>query len=77
MAVSTVFKNNRTQAIRMPAEMRFDDSIKKVEVRAVGKERIISPVESSWDSFFHADLTPTEDFMSERADQNQEERENI
>lgn len=75
MSASTIFNNNRTQSVRLPAEMRFPDSVKKVEVRAVGQERIISPAESAWDSFFLGAATATEDFMAERASQAQPERE--
>ncbi|MBS4097936.1 MAG: antitoxin [Sulfuricella sp.] len=77
MATSTLFNNNRTQAVRLPTDMRFPDSIKKVEVRAVGQERIIAPAESAWDSFFLATPAPTEDFLAERADQTQPEREGL
>lgn len=77
MSISTVFTNNRTQAVRLPAEMRFPDSVKKVEVRTKGLERIISPATSSWDSFFLGSTTPTADFMSERASQSQPERDSL
>ena len=77
MTITTVFNNNRTQAVRLPAEMRFPDSVKKVEVRSKGQERIISPVTSSWDSFFLGSTTPTPDFMSERASQVQSERDSL
>jgi antitoxin VapB len=77
MSASTVFNNNRTQAVRLPAEMRFPDSVKKVEVRIVGQERIIAPAESAWDSFFLDAATATEDFMTERASQTQPERESL
>ncbi len=77
MTISTVFNNNRTQAVRLPADMRFPDSVKKVEVRASGRERIIAPAESTWDSFFHGAATVTDDFMSERASQLQSERESL
>lgn len=77
MTISTVFNNNRTQAVRLPAEMRFPDSVKRVEVRVAGQERIIAPAESSWDSFFLGTLTATDDFMSERASQFQLERESL
>lgn len=75
METGTVFVNNRTQAVRLPAGTRFPDSVKKVQVRVVGKERILSPVDSSWDSFFLGDATVTDDFLSERASQEQPERE--
>ena len=52
MAISTVFINNRTQAVRLPAEVRLPEGVKRVTVRAIGSERIIAPVENTWDSFF-------------------------
>ncbi len=75
MATSTVFNNNRTQAVRLPAEMRFPDRVKKVDVRAVGQERIIAPADHAWDSFFLGGQAASEDFMAERASQQQPERE--
>ena len=77
MTTSTLFNNNRTQAVRLPADVRFPDSIKKVEVRAVGAERIIAPANAAWDSFFLGNQTATEDFMAERASQTQAERESF
>ena len=75
MAQGSIFVNNRSQAVRLPAEMRFPKNINKVNVRAVGKERILSPVENTWDSFFLSDQGVTDDFMTERASQTQSERE--
>jgi antitoxin VapB len=77
MTSSTVFTNNRTQAVRLPAEMRFPDTVKKVEVRVSGQERIIAPAETTWDSFFLGATSATEDFMAERASQSQPERESF
>lgn len=74
METGTVFITNRTQAVRLPAGTRFPDSVKKVQVRIVGKERILCPVDSSWDSFFLGDNTVTDDFLSERASQEQADR---
>lgn len=75
MSTSTVFINNRTQAVRLPADVRLPEDIKQVSVRAVGKERIIAPLQSSWDSFFMGENKATNDFMAERASQEQAERE--
>jgi antitoxin VapB len=75
MTDSTVFTNNRTQAVRLPADTRFPDSVKKVAVRVVGVERIVAPIHATWDSFFLAGPMPTEDFMAERASQEQAARE--
>ena len=62
-------------AVRLPAETRFPDHVKKVTVRVLGQDRVLSPVENSWDSFFHSDECVTDDFMQERATQEQPERE--
>lgn len=75
MSISTVFINNRTQAVRIPADVRLPENVKQVTVRAIGKERIIAPLESTWDSFFINPLNVTDDFMPERATQTQPERE--
>lgn len=69
MAITTVFTNNRSQAVRLPADLRLPDTVKQVSVRARGKERIIAPLESSWDSFFHDGQTVSDDFLQERAPQ--------
>jgi len=52
MPKGSVFVNNRTQAVRLPAETRFPDDVKQVTVRVIGKDRVLSPVDSAWDSFF-------------------------
>ncbi len=75
MPIGSVFVNNRTQAVRLPAETRFPDNVKKVTVRVLGKDRVLSPVENTWDSFFHSDERVTDDFMQEGATQEQSERE--
>ena len=75
MAISTVFTNNRTQAVRLPAEMRLPDNVRKVNVRAKGRERIIAPIENMWDNFFLSEEGVSEDFMNERGSQEQGDRE--
>lgn len=78
MTQSTVFMNNRTQAVRLPAHMRFSENVKKVNVRKVGLERIIAPEGAVWDSFFAPDAPAvTDDFMSSRDDGSQSEREDF
>lgn len=75
MTITTVFTNNRSQAVRLPADVRLPDGVKKVRVRARGVERIISPVGHTWDEFFLNGPRATDDFMVERAAQEQGERE--
>jgi antitoxin VapB len=77
MATGTVFVNNRTQSVRLPSEVRLPEGVKRVNVRVVGKDRIISPISETWDSFFAADnnLVVSDDFMETRATQSQSPRE--
>jgi antitoxin VapB len=77
MNLGSVFKNNRTQAVRLPAESRFPENVKKVVVRVVGQDRILSPLTNTWDSFFLSEDGVTDDFMTERASQYQSERESF
>lgn len=77
MDVGTVFVNNRTQAVRLPVDSRFPENVKKVVVRVVGKDRILSPVENTWDSFFLSEDGVSDDFMTERASQEQSARESF
>lgn len=77
MAIGTVFTNNRTQAVRLPVEVRLPEGVHKVNVRARGHERIISPLDQTWDSFFLNAPVVSDDFMQERASQQQQERESF
>jgi antitoxin VapB len=77
MAISTVFTNNRTQAVRLPAELRLPEYVKKVEVRARGKDRIISPVGHRWDEFFLNGPRVSDDFLTDRGSQIQSDREEL
>ena len=77
MSNSTVFTNNRSQAIRLPADMRLPASVKRVTVRARGMERIITPIENSWDSFFLDSPPVPDDFLPTRASQEQADRESL
>lgn len=77
MAKGSVFENNRTQSVRLPAGTRFPPGVKKVDVRVLGRDRILSPVGHTWDSFFQSDEDVTEDFMAERPMTAQSERESL
>ena len=81
MSIGTVFVNNRTQAVRLPLDVRLPEGVHKVDIRARGNERIIAPVGQTWDSFFlggtdsHSSPQVGDDFLPERASQHQSERE--
>jgi antitoxin VapB len=75
LTITTVFTNNRSQAVRLPADVRLPEGVKKVEVRAKGADRIISPVGQTWDQFFLNGPKVSDDFLTERASQDQADRE--
>jgi antitoxin VapB len=57
---AALFKSNRNQAVRIPKDMEFPESVKSVIVRRVGKNLIFTPPENLWDDFF--DRPPNPDF---------------
>ena len=75
MSIGTVFVNNRTQAVRLPLDVRFPEGVHRVEIRVKGQERIIAPIGQTRDSFFLDGPRVSDDFLSERASQEQPERE--
>ena len=72
---ASVFMTNRSQAVRLPVEVRFASDVKKLSVRVVGNERILAPLNQTWDSFFLGSATVSDDFMAEREIGIQPERE--
>ena len=78
MVTTTVFENNKTQAVRLPLSVRYPSTTKKVLVRSLGYDRVISPIDHVWDSFFlSAENEVSEDFMLERATQLEAVRESF
>ena len=75
MSTGSVFVNNHIQAVSLPTDTRFPDDVKQVNVRIVGKDRVLSPVDNTWDSFFLSEEHVSDDFMKERVSQEQSERE--
>ena len=54
MIETTLFKSNRTQAVRLPKGVAFPDDVKEVTIVKDGNKRIIAPADASWDDFFAA-----------------------
>ncbi len=77
MLKGSIFVNNNTQAVRLPNEARFSDDVTHVMVQVVGKDRILTPIEHAWDSFFFSDERVSDDFMDNRVSQVQSEREDF
>jgi len=60
-----IFKSNRSQAVRLPKEIAFPESVKNVEITAIGNKRIITAAGQSWDDWFDA-LGVSGDFLTDR-----------
>ena len=71
-----VFKSNRSQAIRLPKAVAFPESIKDVEIIAIGNKRVIAPVGQSWDDWFDA-RGVSSDFMADREQPEDQVRETL
>jgi antitoxin VapB len=56
-------------------DVRFPEGVRKVDIRVKGQERIIAPIGQTWDSFFLDGPLVSDDFLPERASQQQSERE--
>jgi len=65
MEKASVFKSNKSQAVRLPKSVALPNDVKRVDVVAIGKTRILTPEGTSWDEWFDGDSV-TDDFMSER-----------
>ena len=69
-----VFLSNRSQAIRLPRAVALPEDVKRVDIVAVGRTRIITPAGEAWDSWFDGELV-TADFMVQREQPEAQERE--
>lgn len=68
---------NSTQVVLLPTEARFPQGVRQVKIRVKGNERILAPIDQSWDDFFKDGFTASKDFMTERASQDQSERDTL
>jgi antitoxin VapB len=48
---ATVFKSNRSQAVRLPKAVAFPDDVKELRVIKEGKSLRLVPVDALWDDF--------------------------
>lgn len=74
MEQGAIFQSNRSQAIRLPKAVALPEDVKRVDVVAVGRTRIISPAGEAWDSWFDS-IGVTADFMAQREQPADQERE--
>lgn len=75
MKTAKIFRNGRSQAVRLPKEFRFEGN--EVYVKRVGNAVVLLPHSDSWQGLFESLGLFSKDFMEDR-DQpaRPEEREN-
>lgn len=61
-----VFKNGRSQAVRLPAEFRF--STHEVYIERQGDAIVLRPKPEGWEDFFASPSKVPADFLSDRND---------
>lgn len=71
-----IFKSNRSQAVRLPKEVAFPESVKDVEITAIGNKRMIAPANQSWDEWFNGPGVSS-GFITERKQPEDQRRETL
>lgn len=61
-----IFKNGRSQAVRLPVEFRF--STNEVTIERQGDAVILRPKPDSWEDFFNRPSKVPADFLADRID---------
>lgn len=71
-ASAKLFMNGRSQAVRLPAEFRFDGT--EVFIERQGDAVILRPKPQGWDDFFAATPRTPDDFLADREQEAPQER---
>lgn len=67
MQTAKVFRNGRSQAVRLPKEFQFSGDV--VYIQKVGDSVVLFPKEKLWETFLHGLNGFTDDFIAEGRDQ--------
>ncbi|MDA3949232.1 MAG: type II toxin-antitoxin system VapB family antitoxin [Spirochaeta sp.] len=67
MQTAKIFRNGRSQAVRLPKEFQF--SGEAVYIQRVGDSVVLFPKEKLWETFLHGLNGFTDDFLAEGRDQ--------
>jgi len=74
MSRTSLFYNNRTQAVRLPKAVAFPESVTAVDVTVVGNARVITPAAEAFDYWWEQGARVSDDFMIERDQPPMQER---
>ena len=73
MNTAKLFKNGKSQAVRLPKEFKFEGT--EVYIKRVGHNVILTPKDDPWESLINSLSIFTDDFMADRKDLPLEDRE--
>jgi antitoxin VapB len=73
MQTAKLFKNGQSQAVRLPKEFRFDGD--QVYIKRLGSGVLLLPHHDAWDIMIESLDKFSEDFMEDREQPEQQERE--
>jgi antitoxin VapB len=49
---TTLFRTNRSQAVRLSKDVAFPEGVREVVILREGSRRVIVPADAVWDDFF-------------------------
>ncbi len=75
METAKLFRNGRSQAVRLPKEFRFEGA--EVFIKKVGTAVLLIPYREPWQTFFDSLNQFSDDFMETRDQPEQQAREGI
>ena len=75
MRTAKLFRNGRSQAVRLPKEFRFSGD--KVFIKRIGDAVVLIPYQESWQSLFDSLGQFSDDFMEDRGQPEQQIRESV
>lgn len=75
MKMAKLFKNGQSQAVRLPKAFRFDGT--EVYIKKVGNAVVLLPVNHPWESLFASLELFSEDFMNDRNQPEEQERDDL
>lgn len=74
MVHTTVFRSNRTQAVRLPKPVALPEDVIEVEITVWGDARLITPVSRTVDFWWASGKRVSADFLAERDQPSAQER---
>lgn len=75
MDTAKLFQNGQSQAVRLPKAFRFEGD--RVFIRRLGDAVVLLPYRTPWDVLFASLEQFSEDFLEERQQPAQQERESL